>query len=237
MRRRSRAARIVTVGIALASLGAVVNGEPDRPIGIDHIVIGVPDLDRAVGELSGVLGVRPVYGGKHPRGTHNALLSLGHHQYLELVALQPGVDGAQAGMTDLAGLTRPTPIRWAVSAPSTAALADALAHTDFTLGEPSPGSRTTPSGETLRWQTLALTTKQQGAPFFIVWSPETAHPSTTSPEGCTLAGLQVATPDAGRLRALCSALGLPVQVNDGASVRFTVRLDCPTGAVTFRTPP
>jgi glyoxalase-like protein len=215
----------------------MVNGATEPRVGVDHILIGVPDLDRAVDEVGKSLGVRPVPSGRHPRGTHNALVALGNHTYLELVALQPGVAGADAGMTELAALTRPTPIGWAVSAPSTAALADALAHTDLALDEPNPGSRTTPAGETLRWQTLGLTSEPQGAPFFIVWSPETAHPSTTSPAGCTLVDFEVATPDAHRLRALCSALSLPVRVRAATTVRYTVLLDCPTGRVTFRTPP
>jgi catechol 2,3-dioxygenase-like lactoylglutathione lyase family enzyme len=231
----SRVVRILTVWITLASTGVMVNAEPQRSIGIDHILIGVPDLDRTVDDLSEALGVRPVYGGKHPRGTHNALLSLGTDTYLEFIALQPGVAGADIGMGELVGLTRPLPIGWAVAAPSAPPLRGALAHGDFALSEPEAGSRTTPSGEILRWQTVGLTAEPEGAPFFIVWSPETRHPSSTSPKGCRLVGLQITTPDAKQLRALCTALTLPVEVLDGPRVRFAVALDCPNGPVTFRT--
>ena len=235
MKQAPKLLRILAFGMALASIGATLNAEPEHPIGIDHILIGVPDLDRTVDDLAKALGVRPVYGGKHPRGTHNALLSLGAHTYLEFVALQPGVAGADIGMGDLVGLTRPVPIGWAVSAPSSTSLTASLAHSDFALSEPLAGSRTTPSGETLNWQTLELTAEPQGAPFFIIWSRGIHHPSTTSPHGCRLVSFQVTTPDSKSLRALRSTLALPVDVLDAPSVRFSVALDCPNGPVTFRT--
>src|SRR5688572_11066079 len=110
MKRVLKVFRMVILGMALASIGASVNAELPPPIGIDHILIGVPDLERTVDDLAKALGVRPVYGGKHPRGTHNALLSLGPHTYLEFIALQPGVAGADIGMGGLVGLTRPVPV-------------------------------------------------------------------------------------------------------------------------------
>ena len=225
---------VVALGMTLWA-GATLHGEPERPAGIDHILIGVPDLDRTVDDLAKALGVRPLHGGKHPRGTHNALLSLGRTTYLEFIALQPGIAGAEIGMGDLVGLAKPVPIGWAVSAPSLTSLRASLGHTDFLLSEPHAGSRTTPAGAILRWQTLELTTEPRGAPFFIIWSADTHHPSTTSPPGCRLVRLQVATPDSKNLRALCSRLALPVDVIDGPSLRYSVALDCPNGPVTFRT--
>ena len=237
MKQVRRVFRIVILGTALAPTGARVTAEPLPSIGIDHILIGVADLDRTVDDLAKALGVRPVYGGKHPRGTHNALLSLGPHTYLELIALQPGVAGADIGMDDLVGLTKPVPVGWAVGAPTLTSLSASLAHSDFALGAPEPGSRTTPSGEVLQWQALGLANEPAGAPFFIIWSPRARHPATTSPPGCKLAGLEVTTPDATKLLALSSRLTLPVEVLDGPAVRYSVALDCPTGPVTFRTEP
>jgi hypothetical protein len=237
MKQARRALRIVILGIAIASIGACVNAEPSPSIGIDHILIGVPNLDHTVDDLAKALGVRPIYGGKHPRGSHNALLSLGPRTYLEFIALQPGVAGADIGMGDLDGLTKPVPVGWAVAAPTVTSLRASLARSDFALSEPEPGSRTTPAGEVLQWQALGLKTEPAGAPFFIVWSPETRHPSATSPPGCKLVSLQVTTPDSKQLLALSSALALPVQVLHGPAVRFSVGLDCPTGPVTFRTEP
>ena len=44
---------------------------------IDHVILGIDDLDRGVKAFEAATGVKPVYGGKHPGGTHNALVSLG----------------------------------------------------------------------------------------------------------------------------------------------------------------
>lgn len=214
-----------------------MNSEPQPSIGIDHILIGVPDLDHTVDDLAKALGVRPVYGGKNPQGTHNALLSVGPHTYLEFIALQQGAVGKDIGMDDLAGLTKPVPVGWAVAAPTVTSLSTLLAHDGFALSEPEAGSRTTPSGEVLQWQTLELTNEPVGAPFFIVWSPHTRHPSTTSPHGCKLVSLQVVTPDSNQLLALSASLNIPVEVVHGPALRYSVALDCPTGPVTFRTEP
>lgn len=59
---------------------------------LDHIVIGVPDVDEAERELSLVLGRRPSWRGRHPTyGTTNVLYRL-DNAYIELLA--PDADAA-----------------------------------------------------------------------------------------------------------------------------------------------
>ncbi|MEM6637503.1 MAG: VOC family protein [Pseudomonadota bacterium] len=58
---------------------------------IDHLVIACEDLASGRGALEEMFGVPLEEGGKHDvMGTHNMLLSMGHGEYLELIAIDPG---------------------------------------------------------------------------------------------------------------------------------------------------
>ena len=202
---------------------------------VDHILLGVADLDRGVAAMEKLTGVRPVYGGKHPRGTHNALLSLGGQTYLEIVAVQPGAT-PPPDLPDLRGFDNPTPIGFAVGGGDLAALRAAITKAGFAVTPPRPGSRVTPAGATLRWQMFGLADEVEQAPFFIVWEPGTPHPATTSPAGCTLSQLQVGSPHQESLQRLQAALGLPIQVVKATAATYAVTLECPRGTVMFRNP-
>ena len=82
--------------------------------GLDHILIGVPNLDDGIRAFEQATGVTPVRGGKHPsRGTENALVSLGRGAYIEIIA--PQADAAPNEMvTQLRALHGPTLVGWAV---------------------------------------------------------------------------------------------------------------------------
>src|SRR5260370_10444927 len=53
--------------------------------GIDHVAIVVNELDSAIASYSRA-GFTVVRGGKHPIGSHNALIAFAHGSYLELIA-------------------------------------------------------------------------------------------------------------------------------------------------------
>jgi hypothetical protein len=215
---------------ALLTLGAAPMPKPSAHI--DHVLVGAADLDRAVEAFEKATGVRPVYGGKHPQGTHNALVSLGGKTYLELIALQPGAaPSPQFG--DLGKLEKPTPIGWAVSAADPDALRQALKAAGFEATPPNDGSRTTPAGAVLHWQTFGLTAPLDEAPFFIHWAAGTAHPSKTAPGGCTLRKWEVAGPHSGEMRRFRDALGLSVEIRDAKAAAFSLTLKCPKGTVVF----
>jgi Glyoxalase-like domain len=229
----SNLVRILAFGFLAVWTGDLaMAAEPATPPHVDHILLGASDLDRAVEAVAKATGVQPVYGGKHPSGTHNALLSLGGRTYLEVIAPQPGVKGPTR-YGDFEKLAKPTPIGWAVSGGDLASLRQRLETAGFPLTPAAPGSRVTPAGTTLHWQTFGLATEIPQAPFFIVWSAETPHPSTTSPSGCTLKELVLAGPDAARLEKLRAALGLTVRVVQGTSAAMTLKLQCPRGPVVF----
>jgi hypothetical protein len=203
---------------------------------IDHLVLGVADLDRGIGQFEGMTGVRPAYGGRHPTATHNALVSLGPGIYLEIIALQPETV-PPVEFAALSLLTELTPVGWAVASDDVAQLRSALLGADLRVTEPEAGSRVTPSGDALGWQTFRLRDNFREAPFFIVWAAGSPHPSATTPSGCTLESMTIASARSDELDRLCSALELPVIV--ARSTVSAVRLDLtsPRGRARFEFPP
>jgi hypothetical protein len=219
------------VAMGLAAIAAIFMSTASAAQ-IDHLMLGIDDLDRGVKAFEAATGVKPVYGGKHPGGTHNALVSLGDGMYLEILAVQRGVT-VPADYADLKKMKTLTPIGWAVSSRDTAELRNRLSAADIAVSEPVGGSRTTPTGSTLSWQSFALNESSSEVPFFIVWSEQTAHPSTTSPIGCKLQQWSIASPRANDLEKLRRALDLRIDVAEAKATSMRLSLTCPKGEVTF----
>ena len=119
---------------------------------LDHVVIAVSDLDRAMLDYS-KLGFTVLRGGEHPRrGSVNALIVFKDGSYFELIGFPRPVpefrwweilQKAGPGFVDFALL--PSNLE--------ADLKEARSR-GFAGGEIEPGGRITPSGERAEWQTL-----------------------------------------------------------------------------------
>ena len=110
---------------------------------MDHLVFGVPDLAHGIDLMEHKTGVRARFGGKHPgRGTHNALLSLGGRQYLEIIAIDPEqADAPGLLFPELKGLSQPKLIAWAVAVESVADIAKRAKAANIETIGPLEGSR------------------------------------------------------------------------------------------------
>lgn len=192
------------IRLAVAALFVAGWAVPPRAQ-LDHIVVAIRSLDEGIAQFERMTGVKPAIGGRHPgRGTENALVSLGGGSYLEILAPQPGATLATAD-EPLRGIATLTIVDWAIAVPEVDAAVASLKASGFVTSLPQPGARLTPSGERLDWMTFGLPDLRT-APFFIRWSPNTRHPSTTTPLGCTLARFEVHDPAPDRLAALFRAL-------------------------------
>jgi hypothetical protein len=201
---------------------------------IDHVILGVFDLAAGVRELEAATGVTAVYGGKHPSwGTENALVSLGPETYLEVMAPRKGerLDPRFAG---LAALEHLTPFGFAVAVSDPAGARALLAEAGVETTEPRAGSRETPSGTVLRWQTFDFKERQLlTAPFFIHWEDLNMHPARTSPGGCSLLRLDLSEPDLAALERLRRALGIAIVTHAAAKPAIAVTLRCGEQTVAF----
>jgi hypothetical protein len=200
----------------------------------DHIMVGARSLDEGIAAFKHATGVTPAFGGKHPgRGTQNALVSLGHGTYLEIIAPsdEPSND---ALVITLKKLDKLTPLHWAVRVDDAAATHAALRKNGFKVTDLRPGSRMTPAGDTLHWTTFDIENLNSDAmPFFIAWAKGTRHPSTTSPGGCTMKSFEVASPSAKELTRALKIAGYSTPVKASKIAKMTLSLDCGGHTVRF----
>ena len=199
------------------------------------MILGVSDLAHGIREFEAMTGVAPRFGGRHPRrDTQNALASLGPGRYLEILAPADAKAGSNDPRVNYEDLTFSA---WALQTRGIDDVVVRLRAAGVEIGGSSPGSRETPEGTLLQWKTAAPSGRElELAPFFIEWSVDTVHPSTSSPEGCRLVALELEHPDPGRLQALFATAGFNAALRHGASARMTLTLDCPRGRVTFAGP-
>lgn len=221
---------------ALAALVALWTSIAPRAQ-LDHIVVGIRNLDEGIAQFEQLTGVKAGVGGKHPgRGTENALISLGGGSYLEILAPQAGATLSPQD-EPLRALARLTILDWAVSVPEVDGAVAALKSAGFTASPAQPGARLTPAGERLDWTTFGLRGADiDAAPFFIRWSPNTRHPSTTAPAGCDLDALVVRDPASDKLATAMRALDVShVTIANGA-LHIEATLTCGSKRATLTSP-
>ena len=201
-------------------------------VAIDHVIVGIADLEEGIRQFAELTGVTAEHGGQHPgRGTQNALLSLGPHTYLEIIAPVAGPAPEMAILSDLKELT---PIGWAIGTADLDATKGRLEAAGFKVSPPRAGSRVRPDGQRLEWRAAGLEDiPGELTPFLIEWGTQTAHPATTSPTGCTLESMEIHAPEVESLAKLVSELRLGAVVREAAEQDLALTLVCPAGRVTL----
>jgi catechol 2,3-dioxygenase-like lactoylglutathione lyase family enzyme len=209
--------------------GDVTDTVPEK---LDHILLGCSDLDRGIAFVEQHLGVKAMFGGVHPgRGTQNALLSLGHRHYLEIIAPDPAQpDSKSPRRSQLEKLSEPRLVEWAAHPGDLSSFAKRLQQAGLTFEGPTPGSRKRPDGRLLQWQTLMLNDDASGLlPFFIEWNADSPHPSADAPAGCHLVRFEVATPDPQKLAKTLKLLSLDVPVAKAEKPQLRAQFAGPKG--------
>lgn len=214
---------------ALIVLALACSSTPARnAVAIDHLIIGVANLEDGIAAFEKATGVSPLRGGKHPSGgTENALVSLGRGAYLEIIAPRADADPNDEFARYLRTLATPTLVGWMLRAPSADVTRSQLQQNGFSVSEPKPGSRVTPAGEKLEWRTFSLEgMKISTAPFFIEWGATTTHPSLSSPGGCTIRHFALADPKAADLSRLLAALNVDFPVKAAERPHMDLTIQC-----------
>jgi len=200
-------------------------GVADAGVQVDHIVIGVRDLDNAEALFEDRYGLTTIEGGRHPGwGTANRLVPLGA-AYLELVTV---VDQAEASSSDFG--------RWVSSMLEgnsrfgCAVRTDDLDSTAARLGlEVAEGSRRSRDGQLLQWRIagVAQAARDSSLPFFIQWGAGTPLPGRATVvhrAGDVVLGELTINGNERRLHEWLGTSSLPIRVTPGTQgvARFTV---------------
>ena len=132
--------------------------------GIDHIVIAVPDL-AAASRSYGELGFTVVAGGRHPVGTHNALIAFADGAYIELIAFyEPNPAHKWWGPLLRGGGL----VDFCMQTDDLLADTAAFRRAGVAIDDPSPLSRVRPDGYQLKWVLSIPREPDRGvAPFLI----------------------------------------------------------------------
>lgn len=200
--------------------------------GLDHIILGIDDLDRGVAWAEQRTGVRAAFGGVHPgRGTRNALLALGPDCYLEIIAPDPQ-QSSPTWFRQILTMPEPRLIAWAVHTSNLAALAQNAISAGIPVDGPHDGSRSRQDGKMLSWKLFRLRDDRGGLlPFFIEWGRDAAHPAADAPPGCTLASFHLQSPDAEDLARACQTLGVDVRVESSEEPALFACIASPRGQI------
>jgi catechol 2,3-dioxygenase-like lactoylglutathione lyase family enzyme len=210
-------------------------------VGIDHLVVAVPDLDEAASVLEARLGIESGGGGVHPSlGTANRLAWFGD-TYLELLAITDPVAAVASWLGApaiqlLADQGTGGFVTFALASDDIEADLAAAAAIGSAIGGPMPGERRRSDGEVVRWR-LAMppTVGPDKSPFLIQhdldgaeWRPadRQARDAAVHPLGgpVRLASLTIDVADPPSVVASYrSTLGLPPMSFGGGGIRSGVR--------------
>ncbi|MEM7373680.1 MAG: VOC family protein [Bacteroidota bacterium] len=203
---------------------------------IDHLILAINDLEVGIEKCERLTGIRAVYGGEHPNSfTHNAIVSLGHQMYLEILAPKHGLDSIPEFFKNINELK---PIGFAISVEDIKRLEESILALQFDTKGVEDWARKKADGEELTWELLQI----QGPdldinPFFISWSRNTKHPSLQQNPQIALKELSLNTPFKNEIMEILSANKAKISLmnmkeDQAVGLRFTIQ--SPQGEIVFQ---
>jgi hypothetical protein len=198
---------------------------------LDHVLIPLADLSRAVSAFERRYGLVSVEGGRHADwGTANRIVPLGD-SYLELIAV---VDPAEASQSALgrwiANARTGRPLGWVVRTDDLGPVAGRLG---LNIGS---GSRLTAIGDLLSWRSAGVefAMAEPWLPFFIEWAAGSRLPGRVDvehPAAATGIKQLIVAGEPKRLSSWLDGHRLPVTLADGGSGVIGVVLSTRSGEI------
>jgi Glyoxalase-like domain len=198
---------------------------------LDHVLIPLADLSRAVTEFERRYGLVSVEGGRHADwGTANRIVPLGDN-YLELVAVVDPAEASQSAFGQwVANARAGQPLGWGVRTDDLGAVAERLG---LNIGA---GSRFTATGDLLSWRIAGVerAMAEPWLPFFIEWAAGSQLPGRIDvqhPAAATGIKQLIVAGEPNRLLSWLDGHRLPVTLADGDSGVIGVVLSTRSGEI------
>ena len=202
-------------------------------LAVDHVIIGVENLDEASSRFAVEHGLQSVFGGRHAgMGTANHIVPL-RRDYLELLAV---VDADEFSRT---GLTLPAPESFAGWMARTDDIHEVAGRLGLSVRSLS---RQREDGSVIEWHLagLELLGRDPALPVFIDWSPDDEHHPARMPVDHKTAVTGIAwielQGDPERIARWCKGGDLPLRVTEGPSAVLAVGLSTADGEIELRYP-
>jgi len=201
---------------------------------LDHVVLGVRDLDGAAARLGQEHGLRFLRGGRHPGGTVNSVAPLAPPQYLELLAVVD-VGGALARRVQALIDGGRWLLGWAIGVDDVELIAAQVGR------RVEAGSITRVDGSISSWRFVS-DPSDESLPFFIAYDGDPAERQRWWQGRVREAGgedfggftfVEVGG-DPERIRALLADADLPIRFVSGRPGLQAVGIKGPTGEIVLR---
>jgi Glyoxalase-like domain len=203
-----------------------------QKLALDHLVLGVPDLEQGAAWFEMITGVRPAFGGRHATGTANYLVGLGGDRYVEIIGILPeGRGDGVAQPFHLERLTSARLVTWCLRSSGIQDDVESAKAAGLDLGEILSLSRLTPDGDTLAWKMTRRSPMYRDGviPFLIDWG-STPHPTARDLPRVELTNFRLSHPEPNAVRSELDTLGQSVSVVAGAPMLHAT-LGTPSGPV------
>jgi hypothetical protein len=200
---------------------------------IDHVVLGVGELEAAAARVKVDFGLASVVGGRHPGwGTGNRIVPLGR-TYIELLGI---VDAEEANANPVGRALASSVAqgdRWQCWCVATEDLDGVAERLDLPI---EAASRVRPDGTTLRWRSAGFlfALENPSLPFFISWEvPPDLHPGATAAEHRVeprgISWIEIGEDE--RLDGWLGGAGLPIRRVQGTIGPIAVGVATATGEI------
>lgn len=209
---------------------------------LDHVVLGINDLDTGIRNLELLTGVEARFDGRDPQmGTQSAVIGLGEKGYLEIIAPDPKADPADIDadlkvrvLDRLAGMESLTPFQWVIGTSNMERTAAIARRAGSRFSAVREGTRKRGWGKGYEWSWARVDLPESAVtPQFISWNEDSKLPQDRAPDGCELTYLQLNSRTFKSLHTLLAAMQIEADAKGAEKESMSFSLECSRGEVVF----